>query len=169
MADKDRKVALLPFEKARTVKVILILDDPQCMDSYTFLCSEAEKHGIELKFLLINPHKSPVPQWLVKDNITVLNYKKDFTKSKLLNSTADKFCDGNCDICMTLSTKPAYIVNELSFRTESTLRLGPDFGESHPFDIAFKYKKGSPSTSMVTDMIQHLRNIARINISETSF
>lgn len=169
MADKDRKVALLPFEKARTVKVILILDDPQCADSYAFLCSEAEKHGIELKFLLINPHKSPVPQWLVKDNITVLNNKKDFNRSKLLNSASDEFCSGKCDICMTFYTKPSHIANELAFRTESTLRLGPDFGESHPFDIAFKYKKGSSSTSMVTDMIQHLRNIARINISETSF
>lgn len=120
-----RPAKLISLRESRTVSVVLNLANRNCAGTVAYLESQAEKFGFTLVYLLINPTKVELPQWALRDNMTVLNYKKDFSGAcRFLTGTAEKFWSQETDYLIAVTDSQLKVIDEIAARSAANFKIG---------------------------------------------
>ncbi|MBQ6437693.1 MAG: hypothetical protein IJK20_04485 [Bacteroidales bacterium] len=116
---------LIPLAQARRVGVVLNLENPDCAESVRYLNDEAARFGFAIDYLLINPFKVAIPQWALRDGMTVINYKVDFDGAcRFITGTAEKFWIQERDYLIALSAAPSSIIDAIMQESAAGFKIG---------------------------------------------
>lgn len=166
----SRKVTIVPFEKARSLKVILSMSDSDCEECLSFIDCEAVRHCVDPFYLIVNDSRKALPQWLLRPNVTVLNFKKDFDRSgEIITAAADRFLDMESDLLFALTNDYSPIVESLTLRAASGFKVGPKFTKgSHPFDFEIGIEKKTEGHELADIFIEKIGTFYKIVSSSQS-
>lgn len=165
-----RKVTIVPFEKARSLKIILSMSDSDCEECLSFIDCEAVRHCVDPFYLIVNDSRKALPQWLLRPNVTVLNLKKDFDRrGEIITAEADRFLGMDSDLLFALTNDYSPIVETLTLRAESGFKVGPKFSQgSHPFDFEIGINGKTEGHELVDIFIEKVGEFYRIVSSNQS-
>lgn len=161
---KTRKVEIVPFDKARTLKIILSMNDSDCAECLSYIDCEAIRHCVDPFYLIVNDSRKALPQWLLRPNVTVLNLKKDFDRrGEIITAEADRFLGMDSDLLFALTNDYSPIVETLTLRAESGFKVGPKFSQgSHPFDFEIGINGKTEGHELVDIFIEKIGTFHKI-------
>ncbi len=160
-----RQPLLKPFNDARSLGVILNLRNFNCPDTVAFLDQEAERHGIEIHYLLVNLNRQPIPQWCLDSRMTVINYRRDFTHlGKLKSAVADPFINTEFDFLFAVSNYFHPVVKRIAMLSKAGFKVGKYFSRDNPYDLTYRPSFSERDLELSKE---YVANIHLITLSQT--
>ncbi len=159
-ANRSRIVKLIPFKNAKTLNVIVLLSNDNCPALISYLDQVVFQYGVTVKYLAVNPNKTPIPDWILKDNIQVFNYSRDFNKKRIINLDIIKqFVNEEVDFLFTLADNEYSIIETLAEMSMAHFKIGRSFSHTDPYDMSIKLSKKDTDVNLAKEIISHLQSI----------
>lgn len=162
MAETERRIArIISLEEAKTLDVILDLENGNCADSVDCLDAAASAYGLQIRYLLVNPSRTALPGWALKGNMQVVNYKVDFNRrGRFLTETAEQFANGGADILMAVANHRREIVDKIAEISNAGLKIGKaSLGNKNPYDITVRWKPFEHNRDLAADFLSNLKTV----------
>jgi len=154
-----RTARIVSLEEAKSIDVILNLENGNCAESVAFLDKTASEYGLQIRYLLVNPSRTVIPDWALKGNMQVVNYLVDFgRKGQFLTSTAEEFAKHKADILLAVSNHGNAIVESIAAISEATLKMGKHSGrKDSPYDMTVRWKLLEHDRNLAADLVNNLK------------
>lgn len=131
MQTAKRAGKLIPLAESQRVGIVLNLENPDCAESVRYLNEEAARFGFAIDYLLVNPFKVAIPQWALREGMTVINFKEDFDGAcRFLTGTAEKFWIQERDYLIALSAGPSMVIDAIAQEASAGFKIGRAGSES---------------------------------------
>jgi hypothetical protein len=125
METVNRAGKLIPLAETKRVGVVLNLENPDRAESIRYLNEEAARFGFAIDYLLVNPYKVAIPQWALRDGMTVINFKEDFDGAcRFLTGTAEKFWIQERDYLIAISLNRSTIIDAIVMESAASFKIG---------------------------------------------
>ena len=140
METVKRNCVLIPLAKTRTVGVVINLSDRGCAAYVRYLKEEAARFGFEVEYLLVNHDPVEIPQWALRDEMTVINFKKDFDGAcRFLTGTAAEFSLRERDYLIVLSETRSAVIDAIVQQAVAGFKVGRgDSGSDRLYDLTVR-------------------------------
>ena len=125
MQTAKRAGKLIPLAQSQRVGIVLNLENPDCAESVRYLNAEAARFGFAIDYLLVNPYKVAIPQWALRDGMTVINFKEDFDGAcRFLTGTAEEFWIQERDYLIAISLNRSTIIDAIVMESAASFKIG---------------------------------------------
>ena len=142
MTPVKRKSVLLPFSKVKTMNVIINLRNKTCPLTVDYLDKKAAAQGTSIKYLVINPNRTPIPSCVLRRDMSVLNYEIDYNSAgEIISDTAKSFIDDKCDLLLAVSNEYAQVVENIASYSQAAFKIGRKFTKNNPYDLSLIFKQ----------------------------
>ena len=163
METVKRAGKLIPLAQARRVGVVLNLENPDCAKSVRYLNEEAARFGFAIDYLLVNPFKVEIPQWALRDNMTVINFKEDFDGGcRFITGTAEEFWIQERDYLIAISFNRSTIIDAIAMESAAGFKIGRAGADSDRiYDLTVRIGWNERSENLAELLLSTLKVLTR--------
>lgn len=154
---------LIPLAKTHFVGVVINLDCRDCAGSVRYLNAEAARYGFLVDYLLVNPNTLEIPQWALRDGMSVLNYKQDFDgECRFLTGTAEKFWSRERDYLITISDSRFPLIEIIAGQASAGFKIGREAsGNDRIYDLTVRIGRNDREENLAMRLLSSLKVLTR--------
>ena len=154
---------LIPLAQTRRVSVVLNLENPDCAESVRYLNDEAARFGFAIDYLLVNPFKVAIPQWALREGMTVINFKEDFDGAcRFITGTAEKFWLQKRDYLIALSAVPSTVIDAIAQEATAGFKIGrAGSGSERIYDLTVRIGWNERGENLAEILFSSLKVLTR--------
>lgn len=163
METVHRVSRLIPLAKTRSVGVVINLACADRAESVRYLEAEAARFGFLVDYLLVNPSPLEIPQWALRDGMTVLNYKQDFDgECRFLTGTAEKFWSRERDYLITLNERHFPLIDVIAGQASAGFKIGREArGNDRIYDLTVRIGRSDREENLAMRLLSSLKVLTR--------
>ena len=154
---------LIPLAQTRRVSVVLNLENPDCAESVRYLNNEAARFGFAIDYLLVNPFKVAIPQWALREGMTVINFKEDFDGAcRFFTGTAEKFWLQERDYLIAISAVPSTVIDAIAQEATAGFKIGrAGSGSERIYDLTVRIGWNERGENLAEILFSSLKVLTR--------
>ena len=163
METVNRNCVLIPLAKTRTVGVVINLADRDVAAYVRYLNGEAERFGFQVEYLLVNNSSVEIPQWALRNGMTVLNFQIDFDgECRFLTGTAGEFSRRGRDYLIALSETRSAVIDAIAQQAVAGFKVGrEDSGSERIYDLTVRVGKRERNGNLAVLLVSSLKVLTR--------
>lgn len=149
MVPPCRKATLVKLTDAKTVGVVLVIQDADFERNLETMDREAREYGFNVEYLLVNSvRKAQIPAWCIKDNMTIITYRVDYDRRcRFRTETASAFISKRFDLLIANPAAISNIVENVVMASQASLKVGRIFAGGGIYDIGVKTETSATDAS----------------------
>ena len=163
MTTAPRVSRLIPLANTHFVGVVVNLAGRDCAESIRYLDAEAARFGFVVDYLLVNPTPVEIPQWALRDGMTVLNFKQDFDgECRFLTGTAEKFWSRERDYLIALSDSRFPLIDKIAQEASAGFKIGREAaGSDRIYDLTVRIGRSEREENLAALLLSTLKVLTR--------